>query len=137
MKRSQAASVMPATMNSDGITRTRASAPVTTPVSSDHSCGLTSGRRPIQRLLPTAKAVQDSRAAKAQARPIKVKAPLSAAAPPPRFSDSQPIRPTARAATAMGGATRDSGGESLSRRPHRATITGTMPTISAEAATPA
>ncbi len=74
---------MPPSMNRDGITSTSASAPVTTPVSSDHSCGVTSGRRPIQRLLPTAKAVQDSRAAKAHPRPISVAAPLCAAAPPP------------------------------------------------------
>ncbi|MNI55618.1 hypothetical protein D3C73_1105790 [compost metagenome] len=137
IRRIQASSVMPPSMNNDGMTSASARAPVTTPVSSDHSCGVMSGNRPIQRLLPTAKAVQDSRAATAQTRPIRVALPLCAAAPPPWLSDSHPIRPTASAATAMGGATRDSGGDSLSLRPHRATTTGTMPTIRAEAATPA
>ncbi|MNR30486.1 hypothetical protein D3C85_1479450 [compost metagenome] len=55
-----------------GTASTRANPPVTTPVSSDQSCGDTSGRRPIQRLLPTAKADHDSRAASAQTRPIRV-----------------------------------------------------------------
>ena len=76
IRRSQASSVMPSSMNSDGMTSSSASPPVTTPVSSDHSCGVTSGKRPIQRLLPTAKAVQDNRAAMAQPRPIRVAVPL-------------------------------------------------------------
>ena len=55
-----------------GTASNRANPPVTTPVSSDQSCGDTSGNRPIHRLLPTAKADQDRRAANAHANPIRV-----------------------------------------------------------------
>ncbi|MNE77693.1 hypothetical protein D3C80_1740310 [compost metagenome] len=70
--RTQASPDQTPKVSTAGTASSRANPPVTTPVSSDHSCGETSGSRPIQRLLPTAKADHDNRAASAQARPIRV-----------------------------------------------------------------
>ncbi|MNT57875.1 hypothetical protein D3C72_1952770 [compost metagenome] len=72
INRSQTSPDQAPIVSSAGTASTRANPPVTTPVSSDQSCGETSGSRPIQRLLPMAKADQDNRAASAQTRPIRI-----------------------------------------------------------------